>query len=291
MYQLILNEKRSRVRGLPDLPPFPAVGQQILRQVTSEQVDIPRLAKTIERDPAVFGRIIGVANSAYYGCQDTIYTISHAIVRVLGLNVVKSLALGIVLNEPFRHTVCQGFDMKRHWFQSLYTAMLAQMLARHIDTNESDFNDQAYIAGMLNNLGELVLAYLFPSEMSDVMLRIQREPDIDMMSLQADTVGLTSYEAVSILAKKWHLPVSLQTVFKYRDSPEYEGRYSQLVHLTRLSDQLASSTEIDEMSLSAEVSHLADRLGLKNHQMEKLVKKIPAIYQEVSNLATVLSEA
>jgi len=291
MYQLILNEKRSRVRGLPDLPPFPAVGQQILRQVTSEQVDIPRLAKTIERDPAVFGRIIGVANSAYYGCQDTIYTISHAIVRVLGLNMVKSLALGIVLNEPFRHTACQGFDMKRHWFQSLYTAMLAQMLARRIDNDEHDFSDQAYIAGMLNNLGELVLAYLFPSEMSDVMLRMQREPDSDVIALQADTVGITSHEACSILAKKWHLPVSLQTVFRYRDSPEYEGRYSQLVHLTRLSDQLACSTEIGEMPLPAEITVQAVKLGLENRQMEKLVTKIPAIYQEVSNLAAVLSEA
>ena len=159
MYQRIINEKREKIRDLPDLPSFPAIAQQIVAQVSDEHIDIPRLSKTIEQDPAVFSRIIGVANSAYFGCPDKIYTISHAIVRVLGLCMVKSLALGMVLNEPFKHDACPNFNMEKYWLESLLTALVAQRLSRYIKVDHANFRDRAYLGGMLNNLGELVLAH------------------------------------------------------------------------------------------------------------------------------------
>jgi len=291
MYQQILNEKRSRVRSLPDLPPFPVIGQQIMNQVTSEQVDIPRLSKTIEQDPAVFSRIIGVANSAYYGCPDKIYTINRAIVRVLGLSVVKSLALGIVLNEPFKNTVCQGFSMKEYWFRSMFLATSARWLGRRIQQTEKDFLDQAYLVGMLNNIGELVLVHLFPSEMNDVYTRLQGQEDVDLTNLQAEIIGITGHEAGAILAKKWHLPESLLTVFLHSNEEDYNGPYWQLLQLIRLCRLIADKEDMNDLSDHTEIVEHAKKLGIESEQLDKLLLKMPVIYQDVDDLSSVLAKA
>lgn len=289
MYQLILNEKRSRVRSLPDLPPFPVIGQHIMSQVTSEQVDIPRLSKTIEQDPAVFSRIIGVANSAYYGCPDKIYTINRAIVRVLGLSVVKSLALGIVLNEPFKHALCHSFNLNQYWFRSMFIAITARWLGRRIQQSDKDFLDQAYLVGMLNNLGELVLVHLFPSEMNDVYTRLRGESEMDMTTLQAEIIGITSNEASCILAKKWHLPESLLTVFQHAGELDYEGAHWQLLHLIRLCSLIADHDDLNELTEQSDILDAAAKLGLESEQLARLMEKIPAIHQDVGDLAAVLA--
>jgi HD-like signal output (HDOD) protein len=289
MYQLVLNEKIGRIRALPDLPPISAVAEQVIGHVTSEQIDIPRLSKTIEQDPALFGRIIGVANSAYFGCPDKIYTINQAIVRVLGLNMVKSLALGIVLNEPFKQSSCNGFDLKRYWFHSMFTALLCRWMARYVTKTDKDFSEQVYLAGLLSNLGELVLTHLFPSEMSDVYTRQQAETDVDALDLQAEIIGITSLEASAILAKKWHLPDSLQTLYRNFHSAEYQGQHWQLVHLVRMCSHLAHQqepVEIDEQKVVTDISYI---LALEPIHLTRLVNKMPAIRQDVESLAAVLA--
>jgi len=291
MYQLILNEKRGKIRDLPDLPPFPAIAQQIMAQVTSEHVDIPRLSKTIEQDPAVFARIIGVANSAYFGCPDKIYTISHAIVRVLGLCMVKSLALGMVLNEPFKREACPGFDMGHHWYTSLLTAQTAQRLARYIKFGESHFQDHAYLAGMLNNLGELVLAHLFPSEMNDFYIQMHQQPDSDPDKIQSDIVGMNAYETSAILAHRWHLPGDLQVMFNHYHERDYDGEHWQLLHLIRLSNRLVTREDDEAVLSHIDVQHSLNKLGLTEGQVNKLQQKLANDRHDVENLAGILAQA
>ncbi len=288
MYQLVINEKIGRIRALPDLPPIPVVAQQILAQVTSEQVDIPRLAQTIEQDPAVCSRIIGVANSAYFGCPDRIHSISQAIVRVLGLNVVKSLALGIVLNEPFKQSRCSGFDLQRYWYESMFTALLSRWLARYVSKTPAGFADQVYLAGLLSKLGELVLAHLFPSEMTDVFSRQQVETDIDVLDLQTEIVGINSLEAGAVLAKKWHLPDSLQTLYKHFRSGDYQDQHWQLIELVRLCSLLAQQEESVELEQQQAIIAITNKLDLEPIHLRRLEKKIPAIKQDVETLAAEL---
>jgi len=277
------------VRSLPDLPPFPVIGRQILSQVTSEQVDIPRLAKTIEQDPAVLSRIIGVANSAYYGCPDKIYTINHAIVRVLGLNVVKSLALGIVLNEPFNHRACHGFNMKEYWLRSMFIAITARWIGRRIEHEDDDFLDQAYLTGMLSNLGELVLVHLFSNEMNYVYEQVLGKEESEKLRLQSEIIGITSDEAITILACKWHLPESLQTVFQHRYDTDYHGPHWQLLNLLQLCSEIADQENKHALHDNQAVADLAEQLGLGVTLLHKLLEKIPGIYQDVEDLAAVMA--
>jgi len=291
MYQRILKEKRGKIRGLTDLPPFPAIGQKIMALISNEHVDIPKLSKTIEQDPAVFSRIIGVANSAYFGCPDKIYTIRHAIVRVLGLCMVKSLALGMVLNEPFKHEACPEFNMDKYWFNSLLTALVAQRLSRYIKIGQPDFQDRAYLAGMLNNLGELVLTHLYPSEMNDVFRQMEQQPASNQQELENDIVGINSFEASAILAQRWHLPSDLQVMYNHYHELDYAGEHWQLMHLVRVCNHFINHENSDELMSHIDIQLSLNKLGLTEGQVNKLQLKMSNDRQDIENLANVLAMA
>jgi len=291
MYQVILNEKRGKIRELPDLPAFPILAQEILSQVTDENIDIPRLAKTIEQDPAVFGRIIGIANSAYFGSPDRIYTVMHAIVRVLGLSMVKSVSLGIVLNEPFRVDACKGFDMQHYWYHSMLTASVAQRLCRYVKVGQADFQDHAYLAGMLHNIGELILVHLFPSEMQDVYSQLTQDSGASKIELENDIVGINSYEASSILSQRWHLPQDLQVLYEQYDNLDYEGEHWQLQQLILLCGALIDAGDTEGLKETDQVRSIMSRMCLSSGQVNKLLSKISDDRQDVENLAKILAQA
>jgi len=291
MYQLILNEKRGKIRELPELPAFPLLAQEILHLVTNENVDIPRLAKTIEQDVSVFGRIIGVANSAYFGSPDHIYTVTHAIVRVLGLSMVKSISLGIVLNEPFKVGSCKGFDMQQYWFHSMLTACVAQRLCRYVKIGQANFQDHAYLAGMLHNIGELILVHLYPSEMQDVYTQLQHHPDANKLELENEIVGINSHEASSILSQRWHLPEDLRVVYEHYDELDYDGEHWQLQQLILLCGALIEAGDTEGLMDTDDVSKIMSRLCLTRGQINKLLHKISNDRQDVEKLALILARA
>jgi HD-like signal output (HDOD) protein len=288
MLQAILNEKRSRIRDLPELPPLPVVAEQILQQVTGEYVDIPRLAKTIEQDPGLLARIIGIANSAYFGCPDRIYTVNQAIVRVLGLSMVKSLALSIVLSNPFRVSQCPGFQLERYWYQAMSTALLAQRLAKYARTEGPEFSDHAYLAGLLHNLGELVMVHLFPYEMADVYRHPGEKTPAGVLQTQDQIVGINYLETGFILARKWHLPKDIRVMFEQRLHLEYRGEHWKTCVLSGLCCELA---KLDSMpgELLPEHGLALDALGISMDQLAKVYEHLLQEREEINSMARLLA--
>lgn len=288
MLQAILNEKRARIRDLPELPPLPVVAEQILQQVSGEYVDIPRLAKTIEQDPGLLARIIGIANSAYFGCPDRIYTVNQAIVRVLGLSMVKSLALSIVLSNPFRASQCQGFRLEQYWYQAMSTALIAQRLAKYVHLEPRDFPDRAYLAGLVHNLGELVMVHLFPYEMADVYRHVENKTPADILQMQDETVGINHMETGSVLARKWHLPVDIRVMFEQRLAPEYRDQHWQICALTALGSELASLESMPD-ELAPQYVQAQDALGINLEQLTKVYEHLTHEREEIDAMAKLLA--
>ena len=82
---------------LEHLPPLTPVATRLLAVTSDPDLAINELAAIIEQDPPLTARILGLANSAFFGQVNPIFKVEHAIIRVLGLNMVRSLALSIAL--------------------------------------------------------------------------------------------------------------------------------------------------------------------------------------------------
>lgn len=230
-----------RVHDLSALPPLPALAQAILSELTGDDVRIDRLAAAIERDPGLTARIVGMANSAFFGFSDRIYSVSDAIVKVLGLNMVRSLAFGIVLSAPLRTDACPGFRLDDYWCTAMMSASLARRLAPYVNGADAELRENAYLCGLLHNLGLLVLAHCFPRPLSVALHKaaLRGEPLSARDQLQA--CGLTQTRAGAILGRRWHIPEAVVVVIEHYPDSHYRGLHWHQALLAGLCAHLAGA--------------------------------------------------
>jgi HD-like signal output (HDOD) protein len=201
-----VGDAKQQILMLKQLPPFSATAARLLEILSNDNLSLAALAKIIGHDPTVSARILGVANSAYFGQTTPVLTVEDAIVRVLGFNMVKSLAFSIALSGAFNTARCRGFDLEAYWFRSLATAQLSREVYRQVaDAAQSDL-DGVYLAGLLFDIGTLVLVHLFPDAYARVLQQLRESPSQDSLQLEQTLVGINSRQAGAWLTDRWHLP-------------------------------------------------------------------------------------
>lgn len=215
----------SELMRIKYLPPLSVTATRLLAAVSDPEVEIQTVVDIISQDPGLAGRIVGMANSAYFGQVNPIYSVHDAIIRVLGLNLVKSLALGIAINGAFRADRCPGFDLHDYWFRSISCAILARMLAVAIRTEEGPDPEGVYLCGLLYNIGDLLLAHLFPKEFSRVLTILRTTPGSEPIALQQEQIGIDGVAAGEWLARRWHLPEVVAQVIGSQEAAECDPAY------------------------------------------------------------------
>jgi HD-like signal output (HDOD) protein len=209
----IAQQAKEQILKLQHLPPLSATATRLLGLLSQEDLALNQLAEVINQDPGLTARLLGLANSAYFGQQNPVLNVEDAIIRVLGLNMVKSLAFSIALSGSFDISDCRQFDLKRYWRDALTLAMLARLLCVKGDTGDSLDPDAVYLAGLLKNIGVLVLVHLFPAQYSQVIQKqLQLGGNGDVLELEKEQIGLNHREAGAWLANRWHLPELIVSV-------------------------------------------------------------------------------
>jgi HD-like signal output (HDOD) protein len=159
---------KNEILEIKHLPPLSITATRLLEAIGDPDVEVEDLAEIINHDPGLMGRIVGLANAAYFGQRNPITTVQEAIIRVLGINMVKSLALSISVSGAFQATSCPGFDTKEYWFEAIGCATMSRMMALRVPIDKRPDPDRIYLSGLLHNIGYLVLAHIFPSKLSQV---------------------------------------------------------------------------------------------------------------------------
>jgi len=214
---------RSKIRGLVALPPLPRRSQELLQ-----------LAELVEQTPALAARILGVANSAFFRTQVPVKHITDATIRILGLNLVRDLSVSFVLNQPFDLQGCRRFDPIRFWIRSMGSAVLVQLLLRHLPQRNPPTPSTAYLAGLLHNLGLLVLVHVAPEAMDGVFGELERHPEASLLAVERQLLGLDHAVAGAELASAWKLPSALAAAMGPAGEPSGRDELTTLVSLVLL---------------------------------------------------------
>lgn len=241
----------SRINKLKNLPALPEASAKILEAVNDPDVEIERLVKLISLSPALVARLLGLANSAFFGQLNQIDDLHTAIVRVLGLQLVKSLSLGILLNVQLDPKQCKGFDSQSFWMHSLFTAVAAQKLVNTLG-RQSVSPANAYTCGLLLHIGILVAAYVFPEEFNGIL---SQEPTgyFDVETEIQKRFGHSHYQLGYILLKKWRLPEFYQSMLNQFDCnglPENQAELNRCLHASQRICYLILDQDADEKELN-----------------------------------------
>lgn len=160
------------IRGIRYLPTLPTVLAQILALLNDETSSARDMEQIITHDQSLSSKVLTVANSAYYGFRHKIVTVRRAVVA-LGYEEIRNICLGASLMgflHPSTFKNKQAAELL--WLHSVCVADAARIVA---DRTKSCESDVAFTAGLLHDLGKVVLSAFFPEEVEAMRLLMERE--------------------------------------------------------------------------------------------------------------------
>jgi len=274
------------ISKIKNLPPLPEASIRIITAVNDPDIAVEELVDVLSLSPVLVARLLGLANSAYFGRSGQVSDLRIAIIQVLGLNLVKSLALSIVLNVELKTAECKMFDAGYFWSHALITALVAQKIA--IQLNKALIpSNIAYTSGLLLNIGLLAGITIYPKELSCIFSNIDPIEGSVSRAMQKD-IGLNQYEIGEILLERWKLPLIYQLVVKNFQNPEFEGEEGELIKLLELSHWVAAYIIDDKMDEMTFFSDLVNELTLSNKDFLKIVDDVVSKKDNILELASVI---
>ena len=250
------------------LPALPSTTKLIIESTSDPFVDIKTVVRNIELDPLISARIVGISNSSIYGVSTTIYSVEEAIIRVLGLDLARGIAIGMSCSSILGNNTTPHFDCQRFWHTSLQMSALARLLANY-STPLEDQSGLCSLSGLLTYIGVVVAVAVAP-EKTEIALS---GCEFSLQTRMQAELGCDYRHFTAVLAENWTLPESIQQAFRVRcdDGQRASIDAKPLTDCLTLSNWLrhndpdtiddlsAVSTELERLELTLELKKIAEK--------------------------------
>jgi len=201
------------VGAMGELPSLPRVYEALTRALANPDVLLGDIAKIVEQDVAISAKILQLVNSAFFGLAQPITTIRSA-VSYLGINTLKNLVLSVEVFRAFQPDKrLSGFSLEALQSHAQFTARIASRLPvpKHLA-------DVAVLAGLLHDVGKLILAWKLPERLAQVLAgtRAEQRP---MFRAEEELGGPTHAEIGAYLLGLWGLPYAIVEAVALHHAP------------------------------------------------------------------------
>jgi putative nucleotidyltransferase with HDIG domain len=248
----------EKIRQEESLLSLPQSLSKILELVGSENFSMEDLGDTILNDPGLTGKILKMANSAFYRKDTEIRTV-HQAVMMLGMIQVKCLALSASIFSPRMLKRRLHLNLKELFRHFISVAIGAKKIAADIGYESTE---EAFIAGLLHDIGILFFIHHFPEDYYEVTRRSASYSSLE--AAEKDILGVDHMSIGQMLAEKWHLPEELCNAIMYHhDSTKQPND-------TKLADIVCLSVLINKQILSQQPESISQRLNAVSHLCTKL---------------------
>ncbi|MFL6658746.1 MAG: HDOD domain-containing protein [Massilia sp.] len=268
------------VRSLEDLPSLPAVVMELLTSIDQDDVDISVLAKKVSHDQALTAKTLRLANSSLFGLQVKVTTIQQAI-TFLGFQTTRNLITAAAVTGCFAEGQCPGFDDKAFWRHSIASAACCRVLARRVRFNQ----DYAFTAGLLHDIGRLVLVSSFSAQYQEVM-EYRVANDCFVIEAEQAILGMDHVVAGVALATHWNFSDTMKTAIAFHHDPDAEGAgiLAAIVHVANaIVHALDLAGEDDELVPAVSAAAWAT-LGLSEEAYLHAFRETELQFEEITAL-------
>jgi len=265
---------QQRLEQTLEIPPLPSTAKKIISLRVDPHASVDAITAVVETDPALAAQVVSWAASPYYAAPGKIRSVEDAIVRVLGVEVVLNLALGLALGKTLSLPKDQPQQATPYWQQAIYSAAVIEALTRAMPRAKRPEVGLSYLAGLLHNFGYLVLAYVFPPHFSLFCRHQEVNPHLEHSVIEHYLLGITREQMGSGLMRCWDMPQELITALRFQHDPDYQGPHAAYPNLVCLAVQLLRKHGIGSGPPTTIAQSLFERLGISRSQADEVMSTV-----------------
>jgi len=199
-----------------DLPAMPHIASKVLELSSDPGTSARQLHQVISDDQAMTARILKIANSAMYACSHQIKTLTEAIV-MLGFNSIRSLVVTSAARNLYDTKSSRtGLKERLLWEHSIGTAFACRLL---IEPRLPNLAEEAFLAGLLHDIGKLVLKLRVPNEFDEIVQVVYNE-NREFHATEREVLGFDHAVVGAMLVNKWKFSPAFENVIRNHHDPE-----------------------------------------------------------------------
>jgi putative nucleotidyltransferase with HDIG domain len=281
-----------------ELSSLPQVLAQVIKVANDPVSSASNLADVIMKDPGLTARLLRMVNSPYYGTTNKIATVSQAVVT-LGLRTVTAMALAGSIYELLKN-IKTTIDRKKFWRHSLEVALASRMIAEAVDYKPVE---EAFTAGLLHDIGLLILEASFPEAFITVME--QAESGENLIAVEEQQWGTNHARVGQFILEQWHIPGAVAEAAGHHhvcieSSHEISPRLDKIINLGNSISKFsiysappAETRRIKNKKAIASALQLSDSClaEIERNLIARVVAESDYLEIDVGGIEEVLSEA
>jgi HD-like signal output (HDOD) protein/CheY-like chemotaxis protein len=274
--EILTNDSLKRlVSQLQSLPSIPSLYLELVEELQQDDPSVERMAAIISRDLGMCSKMLQLVNSAFFGLPRKIANPEEA-VGYLGVETVKALVLYLHIFSLYERTKVNGFSFERLWSHCWSVGVIARKIAQHEELSSTEC-DQLFIAGLMHDVGKLVLVTGVPTSYQLAIDRTQQD-GLHLHEAESSVFGTSHAEVGSYLLGLWGLPESISEGVGWHHFPsahDAEGlNPANVIHVANWIDHQCSPEKLRAASSLLDEPHL-ERVGLlpKVHEWLEAVKQ------------------
>lgn len=249
-----LHQRIDRMLDQAGVETQPRVALRLIELAGDPSSQLKDYAEIIKTDVALTGRILRLANSAFYAQRTDVTRIDRALV-LLGIERTKAITLGFYMSRSMMSAGARDLG-RRIWGQSLYRACLASSLAR---TECPNLVPEAFIVGLMLDSGIPLMARFVGNDYID-MVYANPSP-VKLAAAEAEALEFTHVDVVEALMRRWRMPAMLAKPIMWHHTPPSSGKTSDNVTMLHRVAYFAGAVQIGEGKIPEARHHLPTMAG------------------------------
>lgn len=269
------------------IPSMPQIVTRLLEITRDQEYKIEDVINLLSTDAGIAGDVLRLANSPLFGVTRKVSSLTHA-TNLLGVKRIRTLVMGRCMVDRINKGGAGPIDVSYYWRRSLATAVLATRFAEHVVQKH---RDEAFMSGLLSDVGIVVLARAMPQRYAPVAEAYAPNKNADLIARERSTIGVTHPEVSALVLERWALPDSMvEAIRHHHDRPVPNDLPEDIAALTRVVDGASDISALlceapDENIIATTCAEAMAVVGLSLTVLERVLGDIES---DIDDLASVL---
>lgn len=258
------------VKVIDELPQFPENISAINRLLSNPDSKMSDIAMQISNDVSLSAELLKLVNSAAFALASPCSSIYDA-VKLVGLRGIKNLLFSIGAVQSFAKV---GGGKEELWSHAYQVAFYSYNLARNFCSGNRNIIEDAYVCGLLHDMGKIVFETSHPDFINGVR-KMSAEKNISSDIFEKLVAGVNHAEIGARVAEKWNFPDMIVGAIRYHHAPDSAPEeVKKLVHIVYLADLMTHYQKQDVTFYQIDVDVLKEFKLTNESQFQKISKQL-----------------